>query len=106
MRNSWSRTQRANALPGSQDSFYRVRDLSVRKRSINKRRKQHMQKIERQPVGVAQATTVVYPTTPSNTEDARNRAARLAQSADSLIDRILSGDSRAFLDANRQTGGE
>ena len=65
-----------------------------------------MQKIELQQASVAQATTVVYPTTPTNADDARNRATRLAQSADSLIDRILSGDSRAFLDANRQTGGE
>jgi hypothetical protein len=62
--------------------------------------------IERQQASVAQTTTQVYPTTPTNADDARDRAARLAQSADSLIDRILSGDSRAFLDANRQTGGE
>jgi hypothetical protein len=62
--------------------------------------------IERQQASVAQTTTQVYPTTPTNGDDARSRAARLAQSADSLIDRILSSDSRAFLDANRQTGGE
>jgi len=65
-----------------------------------------MQKIELQQASIAQATTEVYPTTPANGDDARSRAARLAQSADSLIDRILSSDSRAFLDANRQTGGE
>ena len=62
--------------------------------------------LEHQHTNVAQSTTQVYPTTPTNADDARNRAARLAQSADSLIDRILSGDSRAFLEANRQTGGE
>ena len=65
-----------------------------------------MQHIERHQAQIAQATTAVYPTTMTNADDARSRAARLAQSADSLIDRILSGDSRAFLDANRQTGGE
>ena len=65
-----------------------------------------MENIERQQASIAQATTAIYPTTPTNADDARNRAAHLAQSADSLIDRILSGDSRAFLDANRQTGGE
>lgn len=62
--------------------------------------------LERQHTNVAQSTTQVYPTTPTNADNTRNRATRLAQSADSLIDRILSGDSRAFLDANRQTGGE
>ena len=65
-----------------------------------------MQKIERQQASIAQASTKVYATTPTNGDDARDRGARLVQSADSLIDRILSGDSRAFLDANRQTGGE
>ena len=39
-------------------------------------------------------------------QDAPARAARRVQTASSLIDRILSGDSRAFLDAYRQTGGE
>ncbi len=62
--------------------------------------------IERQQTNIAQSTTKVYPTAPVNVDKDRHRAARLAQSADSLIDRILSGDSRAFLDANRQTGGE
>ena len=33
-------------------------------------------------------------------------ARKLERSAASLIDRILSGDSRAFLAATRQTGGE
>jgi hypothetical protein len=62
--------------------------------------------IEHEQTSFAQATTQVYPATATNADNARNRATRLAQSADSLIDRILSGDSRAFLDANRQTGGE
>jgi hypothetical protein len=96
---------RTFALRKSQDSSDRARNPYIRNRAINKRRKLHMQ-IEHEQTSVAQSTTQVYPTTPSNAEDARNRAARLAQSADSLIDRILSGDSRAFLDANRQTGGE
>jgi hypothetical protein len=53
----------------------------------------------------SQTTTKVHSNTPASA-DTRNHAARLAQNADGLIDRILSGDSRAFLDANRQTGGE
>jgi hypothetical protein len=61
---------------------------------------------ERQHTGTRQTTTKVHPTTPMGAGDARNRAARLAHTADVLIDRILSGDSREFLDANRQTGGE
>ena len=50
--------------------------------------------------------TKVQPTIPISGDDARDRAARLVRTADALIDRILSGDSREFLDANRQTGGE
>ena len=38
--------------------------------------------------------------------DARVRAAQNMQTIETLIDRVLSGDSRAFLDANRQTGGQ
>ena len=60
--------------------------------------------IERQQQTDSKSTTEIHPTTPSSEDDAR--AARLAESADALIDRILSGDSPAFLDANRQTGGE
>ena len=61
---------------------------------------------ERKQASSRQKATKIYPTTPISADDARDRAARLAQSADALIDRILSGDSREFLDANRQTGGE
>jgi hypothetical protein len=43
---------------------------------------------------------------PAAPDATRERAAHLAQSAGAVIDRILSGDSRAFLEANRQTGGE
>jgi hypothetical protein len=62
--------------------------------------------IERHQQSDRQSTTKVYPPTSISEGDCRDRAARLAQSADALIDRILSGDSREFLDANRQTGGE
>lgn len=62
--------------------------------------------IERQQQSDRHSSTKVYPTTPISEDDARDRAARLAHTADALIDRILSGDSREFLDANRQTGGE
>jgi len=62
--------------------------------------------IERQQQTDSKSTTKIHPATPISEDDARARAARLAESADALIDRILSGDSPAFLDANRQTGGE
>jgi hypothetical protein len=61
---------------------------------------------ERQHASTRRTTTKVQPTPPISGDDARDRAARLAHTADALIDRILSGDSREFLDANRQTGGE
>jgi hypothetical protein len=61
---------------------------------------------ERQQQSDRQSTTKVQPTTPNSEDDTHDRAVRLAESADALIDRILSGDSREFLDANRQTGGE
>ena len=61
---------------------------------------------ERKQASSRQKATKIYPPTPISADDTRDRAARLAQSADALIDRILSGDSREFLDANRQTGGE
>ena len=61
---------------------------------------------ERKQARPGQKAAKIYSAAPINADDAHDRAARLVQSADALIDRILSGDSREFLDANRQTGGE
>lgn len=95
---------RTFALPCSQISSNRGRNTRLHKRNENMRVLQ--MHIERQQQSDSKPTTKIHPTTPICEDDARARAARLAESADVLIDRILSGDSREFLAANRQTGGE
>ena len=60
----------------------------------------------RQQTSTLQPATHVDPTPPANPDDAGARAARLAERADAVIAHILSEDSRAFMDANLQTGGE
>lgn len=64
-----------------------------------------MQTNRQQPV-THKMTAKLHPVVPISAGEVQDRATRLAHSADGLIDRILSGDSREFLDANRQTGGE
>ena len=50
------------------------------------------------PQGAAQGSNVA--------SERRNEAERLANKADALLDRALSGDSQRFLEANRQRGGQ
>ncbi|MFN8603928.1 MAG: hypothetical protein U0842_25925 [Candidatus Binatia bacterium] len=50
------------------------------------------------PQGAAQGSNVA--------SERRNEAERLANEADALLDRALSGDSQRFLEANRQRGGQ
>ena len=44
--------------------------------------------------------------TPANLNAIQNAAARLLAAADQAISQALSGDSEAFLRANRQEGGQ
>ena len=68
-------------------------------------RKLQMQ-IQRQQVSTLQPATQVHPSAPTSPDNVGARATRLAERADAAIARILSQDSRAFLDANIQTGGQ
>ena len=44
--------------------------------------------------------------TPGNDGDIRAEGQRLLDTVDDVLNRALSGDSRAFLSANRQEGGQ
>jgi len=46
------------------------------------------------------------PSGSGNLEDARSRGTQILAAADQAIERALSGNSEAFLDASRQQGGQ